>query len=958
MELSLQLLGGPRLSVDGKGVKLRLKNPLLLMAHLAYREVWVPRAELLELFWPEMDEARAQNNLRQLLYQIRQYAWAEGLELEEGGVRWCVDTDVAAFRAALAGGDWAAAVAHYQGELMAQVVDAPLGYSDWLAFERDNLKLSWREAALKQAKTLESQRRFSEATELLERILQVDFLAEEVVEAAMRMLAQSGRRDVALKLFERFQEQLQRELDMSPLESTEKLAAAIRDDTCTTKVDATLPQIFVSEPHQVTTAALGRLIGRDLERVELSGMLRDPACRLVTIIGPGGIGKSRLALQLTEDETSAFAEGSYFVPLVSLASPEAVPAALARALELELSSQQTPLDQVLEAVREREMLLVLDNFEHLNSEAGAAVVTTLLDALPGCTVLVTSREALGLSEEMLYELKGLSFPEDDTTHHLEAFDAVRLFLHHARRLTSGFVLDPASKRQLIRLCGLLDGSPLALELAASWIRVLSVGEIADEIAKSPALLKGEGTTRQRGMEVVFEGSWERLSIEERRVFAELAVFRNGFSRAEAVAVVGASLHTLLTLVNKSLLERTSAGRFRMHEVIRQYAEARLPDADAIRRNHAEVFTRLALELEEGLKGPAQRNWLTRFDDEHDNFRAALSWVYATGATETGLTLASALQYAWCLRGHYLEGRRWLDDLLNVATDVSSVTAKALHRAGVLAQELGDSEAAVARYEAALELAREQNAPVLVGEILQSRGLAARERGQLDTAKQCLEESLELQRSSGDRYGESISRNMLGIIWSDMGELKKAQRCFEESLRLKRALGDQTGIAYALNNLSTIAYRFGNMAAERAYSEESLAMKQQLGDKSGVASSLQNLALLAIESGEFDKAHDYLAEALAILGKLSLRPRIAHCLAVVVSLAMAEQHFERALTLAGYIQVSLLPEMSDALKQNIARATEQIGEAHAQRLLHKGASMHLNDVIAIASSHAMASAANA
>lgn len=955
MDLSLQLLGGPRLSVDGKGVKLRLKNPLLLMAHLAYREAWVPRAELLELFWPEMDEARAQNNLRQLLYQIRQYAWAEALELEEGGVRWCVDTDVAAFRAALAGGDWAEAVAHYQGELMAQVIDAPLGYGDWLAFERDNLKLSWREAALKQAKTLESQRRFSEATELLERILQVDFLAEEVVEAAMRMLAQSGRRDVALKLFERFQEQLQRELDMSPLESTEKLAAAIRDDTCT-KEGSTL-QASASAPQHLTTAALDRLIGRDLERVELSGMLRDPACRLVTIIGPGGIGKSRLALQLTEDETSAFAEGSYFVPLVSLASPEAIPAALARALDLELSSQWPPLDQVLAAVRDREMLLVLDNFEHLNSQAGAGVVTTLLDALPGCTVLVTSREALGLSEEMLYELKGLSFPEDDTAHHLEAFDAVRLFLHHARRLTSGFVLDPASKRHLIRLCGLLDGSPLALELAASWIRVLSVGEIATEIAKSPALLKGEGT-RQRGMAVVFEGSWERLSIEERRVFAELAVFRNGFSRAEAVAVVGASLHTLLTLVNKSLLERTAAGRFRMHEVIRQYAEARLPDADAIRKNHAEVFTSLALELEEGLKGPAQRDWLTRFDDEHDNFRAVLSWSYATGATETGLTLASALQYAWCLRGHYLEGRRWLDDLLNVATDVSSVTAKALHRAGVLAQELGDSEAAVARYEAALELAREQKAPVLVGEILQSRGLAARERGQLDKAKQCLEDSLELQRSSGDRYGESISRNMLGIIWSDMGELKKAQRCFEESLQLKRALGDQTGIAYALNNLSTIAYRFGDMAAERAYSEESLAMKQQLGDKSGVASSLQNLALLSIESGEFEKAHDYLAEALTILSKLSLRPRIAHCLAVVVSLAMAEEHFERALTLAGCIQVSLIPEMSDALKQNIARATEQIGEAHAQRLLHKGASMHLNDVIAIASSRAIASAANA
>jgi predicted ATPase/DNA-binding SARP family transcriptional activator/Tfp pilus assembly protein PilF len=943
MDLTLQLLGGPRLSANGKSVNLRLKNPLLLMAHLAYREAWVPRGELMQLFWPEMDEARAQNNLRQLLYQVRQYPWAEALELEAGAARWCVATDVAAFRSALASGDWAGAVAQYQGELMAQVTDAPAGYSEWLAFERDNLGLSWRDAALKQAQALEAAGHLGEATELLERILQVDFLAEEVVESAMRMLACAGQRDVALKLFERFEQQLRDELGMLPLASTTQLAAAIREDTIVK--GAAVPRAPSLRDVQQGAATLGRFIGRDLERVELAGMLSNPDCRLVTVIGPGGIGKSRLALQLAEEAAGAFAAGSRVIPLVALSAAEAMPVALARALGLTLSSQQDPMTQLVEALHEREMLLIFDNFEHLIAAGGGAVVLELLEAAPSCTVLVTSREALGLSGEVLYELKGLSCPEAETTPHLEAFDAVRLLLHHARRLSVSFTLDAQTKRQLVRLCHLLDGSPLALELAASWMRLLTIAEIADEIAQSPRLLERQGA---RGMAAVFEGSWAHLDAEERRVLAALAVFRDGFARAEAVAVTGASLHTLLTLVNKSLLERSATGRFRMHEVIRQYAEARLTEAANFRRRHAEVFAGLALELEAGLKGPTQRDWLKRFDAEHDNFRAALAWACQTGAVEVGLALASSLQYAWCLRGHYQEGRRWLDTLLaRAATDEPPGKAKALHRAGVLAQELGELSVALRRYAAALALARREDDRLLIGEVLQSQGFLAREQGRLDEARALLHESLALQQASADRYGESISRNMLGIVCNDAGEWQKAQRYFTESLQLKRELGDQTGIAYALNNLGTIAYHLGDSAAERTYSEESLAIKRQLGDRSGVASSLQNLAALSLESGDFGSAHRYLTEALVIVAELGLKPRIAHCLTVFVSLAVAEAEFERALVLAGGIDGTLLPVVSEALEQAIGKATQQLGKGQAQRLLQRGAALPLDDIVALA-----------
>ena len=696
MAALLQLLGQPRFYKEGKWLDLPPKQPLLLCAYLACYENWVDRTEIINLFWPEEHETKGRHNLSQLLYHCKKQEWAQGLEVERMRVRWLISNDVQQLREALANGDWSRVIELYSGELLEKVPTGDmLDYEEWLNSERETLYRAWKDAALKQVSNLEAKQQHQSATELLGQILQRDFLDENVLQLYMRNLARANQRPQALKSFAEFEQQLKQELDMEPLEPTKQLALAIKNNELAPEVESTKIdlsekaslKINTSQTVQNLPSQLTTFVGRDLEIAELTNLLTDPNIRLLTLLGAGGIGKTSLAIQTSLSLVQNFADGTSFVNLATLSSSELLIPTIADALNLNFSNEVAPKVQLLEFLSQKELLLILDNFEHLM--AGAEVILGILEASPKCKILVTSRESLNFQGEYLYELSGLNYPQnvDDL---LEDYDAIRLFVSSARRAKPNFSLGE-DRVYVAQICKLLQGLPLGIELAAAWLRLLSPEEIAKEITKSFDLLETsykDLPERHRSLRAVFEYSWNMLAKKEQEALKRLAVFQGGFSKDAAQTVAGTSIQSLLVLVNKSLLRHEPSGRFISLMGVQQFSEQKLAEEATayktdLRKGHCEYFLSLAEEAEAELTSKDQEKWLRRLTAEQDNLRAALSWSVTQQEADMGLKLGGALWRFWYMRGHFIEGQKFLTELLNLPQEADiAIRIKVLRGAGV------------------------------------------------------------------------------------------------------------------------------------------------------------------------------------------------------------------------------------------------------------------------------------
>jgi len=403
-----------------------------------------------------------------------------------------------------------------------------------------------------------------------------------------------------------------------------------------------------------------------------------------------------------------FTHGAAFVPLQAISSAVFLAPAILSALGIPLQGQRDPRDQVLAYLRDKELLLVLDNFEQLltpdqnEKGGGAALLSAILACASGVTLLITSRERLNLQGEWVFDILGLQLPAGEQTEHVEDYSAVALFLQRARQAHTHFTFGAAEKRAVVRICRLVEGMPLGIELAAAWVRALSCVDIADQIERSLGFLTTSSRDvpeRHRSLEAVFDHSWRLLSTDERSVFRKLSVFRGGFQRDAAEQVAGARLPVLAALVDKSLLRRNAAGRYELHELVRQYAEEQLREAgemEQTRSCHLMFFLTLAEAAEPRLTSGERAGWLGDLDAEHDNLRTALAWSQTAAVdSELALRLAGALQWFWQLRDYVSEGRRWLASALarTEASVSTSAHAKALKGLGTLAWNQGDYVAA-------------------------------------------------------------------------------------------------------------------------------------------------------------------------------------------------------------------------------------------------------------------------
>ena len=627
------------------------------------------------------------------------------------------------------------------------------------------------------------------------------------------------------------------------------------------------------------------LVGRDALVAELLPILTNPATRLLTLTGPGGVGKTRLAVQLAADALDAFPDGAFFVDLANVTDPAAVLPLVAAALGVREDGGLSLKDATVAVLAQKRLLVVLDNLEQIRPvDALGRDIAELLGAAPSLTILATSRASLRIRAEREWPLEPLAVPDPARLPPppvLAENPAVALFLERARDARPSFALTDANAAAVGEIVHLLDGLPLALELAAARLRALSANQLRDRLGTQLDLLVGrthDRPDRHQTLRATIEWSHDLLSSEQQVFFRRLGVFAGGFSLEAAGAVTGElgepSLDVLdgvEELLIESLVrtEETADGdlRYRMLESIRAYAIERLEESgeeSAARAAHLGYFTRWSEATSTGLKDLDRPASLARFETEYANIQAALAWACDAGRPAAGLTLAAQVWKFWQFRAYFSEGRSWLQRLLDATTDEPTEDrAVGFEAAGVLAWNQGDLPAAEALLERALAIALERVDEFGRARSLNNLGNVRNLMGDLDGAAALFRESLEIARSMGNSQQEATILNNLALIEMDRDALDEARALLEESLDLKQRLGVRAETAIVLGNLALIAWLRRDLGQAIDLLEEGLAIERETGNPVGIADALGNLGQVLLEAGELPRAVTLLRESLIL-----------------------------------------------------------------------------------------------
>ena len=634
--------------------------------------------------------------------------------------------------------------------------------------------------------------------------------------------------------------------------------------------------------------ALSTFIGREWDIIEVKRLLGEVKNRLLTLTGPGGCGKTRLALAVAHEVVEDFEDGVWWVGLASLSDPDLVPQAVASSLGVRETPGRSLSEALVEALKSRGLLLILDNCEHL-IDACAQLVDTLLHSCQDLKVLATSREALRVAGERSWSVPSLSVPDHERQppiEELRRYEAVELFVERAAEVTSTFKLTEENSSAVARLCRRLDGIPLAIELAAARTNVLSVEQIANRLEDSFGLLSAGGRTampRHRTLHATMDWSHELLPEEERVLFRRLSVFAGGFT-LEAVEEVcagkdlqrGEVLELLSDLVNKSLVimrEESGEARYRLLESIRQYSWEKLSEsseADQVQERHAEYYLALAEEAAPELKGERQVAWLARLEIEHDNLQVAMRWLLGRGGSGKAARLGWALWLFWWIRAHFAEGRRSMEQALSAegsAAMTASARAKVLYVAAAMANGQGDHRSAQPLAEESLRLFRERADKIGTAYALGNAAFAANGQGQHQRAITLIEEAVDLFLEEEEKWGAAMLHGFLAVAWRNQGDHGHAKRLAERGLALSREAGERQTISVALYTLATLVQAEQDRERARDLFEEALKLSAELGNEADVAQCLEGLASIAAADGRMVRAARLWGAEEALLEKI-------------------------------------------------------------------------------------------
>ena len=906
-----RILGILEVCDAGRPVEISAAKERAVLAELVlHANQIVSRERLVEVVWGEHPPASAAatlntyvSHLRSALEPGRAPRTQPGLLLtREPGYLLAVDperVDALRFerlagegRRALAAGDAATAAATFReglslwrGGALADFIYEPFAQPE--ATRLEELRLATLEQRIDADLALG---RHHDLVAELRRLVDEHPLRERLWGQLMLALYRCGRQSEALRAYGELRKVLAEELGIDPSPALRRL----EDDMLQQRPDLEVP---VATGHSADAVAVPKgpptnlptrltsFVGREDDIAEVERLCAD--ARLVTLVGAGGIGKTRLAVEVASRLLDDHPDGVFVVELAPLADASGLHHQVLAALGVAEDDRRSPAETLVAHVADRRILLLIDNCEHL-VDACAALVEDLLTAAPGVRILATSRELLRARVETAWRVPSMLTPPPDTgLADLVGFEAARLFLERARTMSAGWELSAVDTVHVARICARLEGIPLAIELAAARTGLLSVGEIAERLDDRFGLLSTGARTapgRHQTLRAAVDWSYDSLTVAERRLFERLSVFSGGFTLEAAEAVCpdnelapSTVLEALGGLVDKSMVlsePGRPASRFRMLETLRQYGAERLAergDTEATRNRHLAWAAALASEAEPHVEGTGQAESLHRLAAEHDNLRSALEWATTSSDGAALLSVATTLGRFWEVRGHLSEGRRWLEAALKGWAPESAPLRARSHRwAGVLAQRQGDHPAARRHYEAGLALSRDADDRRGTASALHSLGNLEGLEGRLDSANALYGESLAIGRDLGDRRVAAASLTNLGWIAQTRGDFVRARRFTEEALAQWQELGDQQGLAQTLTAVAYLALLQGDHPAVRSFCGQSLELQRALGDRYGACWSLTYLGWAAQNDGDLATARQLHEEALAVRRELGDR----------------------------------------------------------------------------------------
>lgn len=967
--LKLYLLGPPQIVHNGEPLSLSTRKATALLAYLVVTGRSHTREELATFLYPDYEAERAAANLRQTLWTLNNAGLAAYLAISATAVGLQADpqpwSDLNVFRAALA-----ASKSHthrpaetcagclpglmeaadlYRADFLSgfTLKDSPT-FDEWQMFEAEGLRQDAAALFERLSHGLAKRGDYDAAIAAGRRWLSLDPLHEPAHQQLMQLYAISGHRSLALRQFEECVRILRVEIGAKPGPETNALYEQIRHgglQAAEARLAARSTTTASPAPRQSPPAAwpgalprpLTPFIGRQAELARIAGLLADPVCRLLTLAGPGGIGKTRLAIQAAQAVEQRMPV--CYVPLASVVRADLLAAALTEALGCGATGVERGLaapesrQQLLDYLRNRQALLVLDNFEHLT--AAAPLLTEIIAAAPGVKILVTSREHLRVSGEWTLDVEGMPCPPEDEAEADAATGAagdalppvtgaLELFAQYARQVRPDFSLDRAEYPAAARICRMLAGSPLGIQLAASWVRLLPCGEIAEEMARDLDFLDSaarDTPERQRSLRAAFEHSWRLLPENERSVFARLSVFQGGFTRVAAFEVAGTSLPVLSALADRSLVRATTAGRYDMHEVLKQYALEKLaaePEllAEQIEK-HCACYLEVLASVEPQLEGVGQRSALSLLTLEAANIRQAVRNGVEAGAWKLLAAAAPSIILFYLITGRNAEGDELLSPLIRRLEEIVAQDAASGAPAPAMRAETHALFAACGAY-LAVHVSRPRNGERLSHRALElalrlpwgrPRGhallLVAFGRGMLEP-EDCAEQyrgSMAAFEEAHDRWG----RAMALLVWADAAYRLAAdeQRAawYRESLQEFESLGDRWSAALGYNGLSYLAFGRGDYAAIEQTAAASLGIYRLLSERWRAAEVRFHLAAARMARGAYVEAADCYRENVLFLASIGRQDSTAAALVGLAGalfrqgdLPAAREHYNRALAI--------------------------------------------------------------
>ncbi|MCB0209085.1 MAG: AAA family ATPase [Anaerolineae bacterium] len=999
--LTLYFLGAPRIELDGAVISPSHHKATALLAYLAVTRQAHTRQSLATFLWPDHDPTAARAGVRRMLWVLNKHMGPNWLETRHETIMlppqpdlWL---DVEHFRELLAQRRQHGHALHevcpacrvplieaielVRGDFLAgfTLPDSP-NFDTWQMFETENLRRELTGALELLVQLLsQDEQTYDQAISYARQWLALDPLYEPAHRQLMQLYAWAGQSAAALQQYQTCVRELKEALGVAPSAETTALIEAIKAHRLLPPVETTAPPPTAVPlepppsanpprlPHNLPVQATP-FIGRESALNGLEQRLTDPDVRLITIVGPGGIGKTRLALALAErivrstQLSSLFDDGIYFISLTPLSMGQAVVQAIAEGLAFPLTSAEEQAGQLLNYLRSKRLLLILDNFEHVL--AGAPFVSRLLQNTAGVKVVATSQERLNLLEENLWLIGGLNFADLTGVEEAMTHEAVRLFVQRARQVRPDFMLRDEDLPHLERILQGVWGMPLAIELAAAWLNMLSLAGVADELSQGLDLLESElrdVPNRHRSMRLVFDRSWERLNPDEQMLLKKLSLFRRGFTREAAQQVAGASLRLLAGLVNTSwLTSQPDSSRYTLHELIRQYAAMHLQadpqEKEATCQRYSRYYLALIQAREIDLISPRQRETVAALKPDVDNIRQAWEIAATNAQIERLRDTARAFYYFYELHQYFQEAEslfRRGAAVVQMRLDTLAADSPASERAelnGALGYMLnyqaffnlrqGNNRQALILYESCIALLRPLQEMYALAFALIHYGVVHWASGNFDEAAATMHEGLTLSRTLADLYLQALASAFLGALTHDqgnyteayrwlseamgfcrrlgdphltlflgiyfsrtahaLGRLTEAQTMLREGLYLAREAGDRWGIGLALERMAAIAQDTGDVIEACRLLEESVALQREVGDPWSLTWGLNALSKLALSQCNIDTAERYVVEAIATATKADYNTGALDALATLAAIRAQQDRPDVALAIALHI----------------------------------------------------------